>query len=90
MSFFVQVNIDKSKIYREIATVKLTTHHKHVQNQENIICIRVNCRVVRHFVMKKELQEKMTKTLRNPKYQNVTCLSIKTGTESRYLILNYS
>ena len=49
--------IDKSKIDREKAKVKVSSHQKHAQNYENLICIGVDCRVDKDTLQYKEVTE---------------------------------
>ena len=54
------ITIAESKIDKEKARLKVTSHQKHVQNYENLICIGVDNRI-RTLYNTKRLQRKMVK-----------------------------
>ena len=49
--------LDKSKIDREKARVKVTRYQKHVHGYDNLICIGVDCRVDKDTLLYKEMTE---------------------------------
>ena len=49
--------LDKSKIDKEKASVKVTSLQKHVQDYDSLICIRVNCRLDKDILLYKEITE---------------------------------
>ena len=52
------INIDKSKIDRETATVKVSNHQKHLRYCDNLICIGVYCRVDKDTFQYKNVTER--------------------------------
>ena len=51
------IPLNKSKIDREKARVKVTIHQKHVQDYNNLIYIGVNCKVDKDTLLYKEITE---------------------------------
>ena len=49
--------LDKFKIYREKATVKVSSHQKHVQDNDNLIHTGVDSRVDKDMLLYKEITE---------------------------------
>ena len=49
--------LDKSKIDREKARIKLSSHVKHVQEHEGLVCVGVDCRVDKDTLQYKVVEE---------------------------------
>lgn len=47
--------LDKSKIDREKARIKLSSHVKHVHQNENLVCVGIDCRVDKDTLQYKEV-----------------------------------
>ena len=56
--------LDKCKIDRKKARVKVASYQKHVQDYDNLICIGVDCRVDKDTLIYNEIEENGVKRLK--------------------------
>jgi len=78
--------LDKSKIDREKARVKVASHQKHVKDHDNLICIGVDCRVDKDTLIYNEIEENGVKKIKKSKGpERHLTFTREMGTSSKYL-----